>query len=261
MRYYKISDDFLEQKDFILNLPDTFDNIGLVLKDNRNIIKKANTTQGTLIIKNFRGMYFFNRLAYSIFKKSKAERSYINSSILNEKGILTPPHVGWLDCYSWGLLTQSYFISVYSPYKTLREMLDENVNNESYKTILYQHLLTFIIKLHSAGVLHNDFSLGNILVIPTAGGYEFSLVDLNRVSFEEVTFRKGLQNFRKVEIPVEDMNWLIREYAVRADQPADASVKMFWADSNRSLFLRRIRKNLRKYTLTPLEKILKRKYF
>ncbi|WP_221389957.1 lipopolysaccharide kinase InaA family protein [Dyadobacter sp. NIV53] len=259
MKQYKISNEFSDLKEFILKLPDTFDNMGSVIVNNRNIVKKVDTGQGTIIIKSFKGMYFFNRLAYSFLRKSKAERSYINSGILNDRGILTPPNVGWLDCYHWGLLGQSYYISAYSPYKTLKVVLKENMHNEAFKTIIYDHLLTFIVKLHSLDLYHNDFSLTNILVIPTSDGYEFSIVDLNRVRFEKITFRKGLGNFHKLEIPVEDMNKLIRAYAVRSGESPDAAVSLFWADTNRTMNLRRFRKRLRRYTLTPLENIIKGK--
>lgn len=258
MKNYKIRREFSELEEFTLNLPGTFDHIGSIIEDRRNIVKKVIVAQGTYVIKNFKGMYFLNRLVYSFFRGSKAERSFLNSGILNDRGIITPPNVGWIDFYNCGLLAESYYISGYSPYKTLQEVLDENRQNESHKATLYQHLLLFVVKLHDLGVYHNDFTLGNILVIPKSDGYEFSLVDLNRIRFQKVTFRKGLLNFNKLEIPAEDMNNLIREYARRAQQSPDAAVEMFWADNKRLYFLRRFRKTLRKYTLTPLEKVFRK---
>ena len=257
MKNFDIRKEFLDLKDFTVSIPETFDNVGSVILDNRNVIKKVTTPQGTLVVKNFKGMYFFNRVGYSLFAKSKAQKSFINSNILNEKGIITPPNVSWVDCYSWGLLTRSYFISVYSPYETLREVLRKNANDASFKKSLYQHLLKFIVKLHSAGVYHDDFSLSNILVIPIANGYDFSLVDLNRIRFKKISFRQGLQNFSKLEVPAEDLLSLIENYSIQAGQPPQASIAMFEADNARTLFLRRFRKTLRRYTLTPVEKLFK----
>ena len=259
MKHYKIGDEFSELKEFILNLPDTFDNMGSVIVNNRNIVKKIDTERGTIIIKSFKGMYFFNRLAYSFLRKSKAERSYINSAILNDKGILTPPNVGWLDCYHGRLLGDSYYISAYSPYQTLRDILKENDHDIQFKTSLYHHLLLFIAKMHRLDVLHNDLSLSNILVIPNSDGYEFSIVDLNRVRFQKVSFREGLKNFHKLEIPEDELNNLIRAYAVQAGESPQAAVDLFWADTNRTRYIRSLRKGLRKFTLTPLEKIIKGK--
>jgi hypothetical protein len=258
MKYYKISDEFAALNEFIVNLPVAFDHTGLIIKDNRNVIRKVDTAQGTLVIKSFKGMYFFNRVAYSFFRKSKAERSYLNSASLNEKGIFTPPNVGWLDTYRWKLLEKSYYICLYSPHKTFQEHLVDHANDENYKKTLYAHLLTFVIKLHRAGINQMDLSLGNILVIPTTDGYEFSMVDLNRVRFHKMSFRQGLNNLRKIEIPLDDLNNLIREYAVQNGQSPEAAVAMYWADTQRFIFLRSLRKQLRKYTLTPVEKLVKR---
>ncbi len=130
MNPYKINEKFLELEEFALGIPKYFDRIGEIIQDHRNVIKKVATPQGTFVIKNFKGMYFFNRLAYSIFRKSKAERSYLYALLLQEKGVLTPPPIAWIDCYRWGLLTHSYFISIYYPYKTLSEILKQLDHND-----------------------------------------------------------------------------------------------------------------------------------
>ncbi|CAG5002081.1 hypothetical protein DYBT9275_02803 [Dyadobacter sp. CECT 9275] len=250
---YDIRNDFSDLREFALSLSETFDNMGAVILDNRNVIKKIEIPQGTFVIKDFKGMYFFNRLGYSLFSRSKAEKSFRNSQNLNKRGISTPAHVGWINYYNLGLLKRSFFISVYHPYETLRETLKRNLNNKPHQSLLYHHLLKFIIKLHKAGVYHDDFSLTNMLVKPTKEGYQFSLVDLNRIRFMKVNFRQGLQNFGKLEIPEADLEKLIRAYAVEAGESPDSAVDLFWADNKRRLYLRRFRKTLRRYTLTPLE--------
>ena len=254
---YDIRKEFSELQEFAMSLPDTFDKIGSVMLDNRNIVKKIAIPQGTFVVKDFKGMYFFNRLGYSLFSRSKAEKSFRNSRVLNEKGISTPAHVGWIDCYNLGLLTRSFFISVYHPYETLREVLKRNLHDKSHKSLLYHHLVKFIVKLHKAGIYHDDFSLTNMLVKPTTDGYQFSLVDLNRIRFMKVNFRQGLQNFGKLEIPTEDLNKLIRNYAIEVGESPDTSTDLFWADNKRFQYLRKLRKTLRRYTLTPLEKLFR----
>jgi hypothetical protein len=254
---YDIRNEFEVLKEFAVKLPEKFDNIGSVILDNRNVVKKVTMPEGTFVVKDFKGMYFFNRLGYSLFSISKAERSHVNSKFLNEKGISTPPHVGWIDYYSWGLLKRSFFISVYQPHETVRELLKQHNNDKPVKISLYQHLVKFMLKLHRLGVYHDDFSLANILAEPTSDGYQFSLVDLNRVRFAKVSFRKGLHNFSKLDIPKDDLEKLISEYAIQAGRPANESVALFYADNRRILFLRNFRKKLKKYTLTPIEQFFK----
>lgn len=256
MKEYEIRKDFHELEEFTINLKNTFDHIGSVILDNRNVVKKVVTESGTVVIKNFKGMYFFNRLAYSFLRKSKAERSFLNSEILNKKGIITPAHVSWVDFSSYGLLSHSYFISVFSPYKTLRQILESDDFTQQYKDDMLDQLSVFVRKLHDLEVYQNDFSLGNILVIPGENGFEFSMIDLNRVRFQKVSFRKGLQNFSKLEIPTEALNKLIGQYASLSGQSPEQSVALFWKDRNRSFVIRRARKRLRHYTLTQVEKLL-----
>lgn len=255
---YAVSDEFSTLKKFALELPETFDRMGAVIQDNRNIIKKIVIDQGTFVVKNFRGMYFLNRLMYSFFRKSKAERSYLYSNILNDQGILTPPPVAWLDCFQWGLLKESYFVSVYYSYPTFKDILHSSNYRESetYRLSLIRHLAAFTFKLHRLSIYHKDFSWGNILIIEKPEGFQFALVDLNRIRFGKVSYKKGLRNFITLEMTEEDMNILIREYAMLSDQSPDESIEFFWAVKKRSSALRRFRKKIRRHTLTPLEQLI-----
>ena len=82
---------------FVSGLPTDFDE-GVVIHADRNVVTYRSLEHGEFVVKYFRGMYLFNRLAYSLFRKSKAERSFLHSEILNSKGIETPPPVAWMDC-------------------------------------------------------------------------------------------------------------------------------------------------------------------
>lgn len=248
---YTLSEDFTELRDFILTLPGNFDTAGTVIQDNRNVVKSISTPHGLVVVKKFSGMYFFNRLAYSLFRKSKAARSYLYSKELNAKGISTPPPIAWLDCYKYGLLNESYFVSVHKADKTLREM----TVNGSFRNFLYKPLASFALSLHRLGIYHDDFSSGNILIRETENGYDFSMVDLNRIKFQKVSFEQGLRNLSKLALTDDEFNILVSEYARIQNQSPEKSCKLFWSYKRRSSFIRKIRKRLRKYALTPLESI------
>lgn len=256
MKTYFVRPEFSQLAQFTETLPETFDRIGLVIHNGRNVIKKVNTSEGTFVVKNFKGMYLFNRLAYSFFRRSKAIRSYQHSGILNNNGIMTPPHVAWIDCYKLGLLTQSYFVSVYYHYDTLDQLIQYyNIYDPSYKLSLYRQLAAFALKLHGLGIYHPDFSLGNILVIRTSGDYQFAMVDLNRVKFRQVSYRNALRNFITLRIPQEDMVIFIREYARLANQSPEDSIAIFFQDENRKMSFRRFRRRIRRYTVRPFERM------
>lgn len=257
MKTITVREEFLRLKEFATSLPQTFDHQGLVIHNSRNVIKKIHTDQGTFVVKNFQGMYFFNRLAYSLFRTSKAARSYMYSAILNERGIITPPHVASIDCYSLGLLTHSYFVSVFYPHRTLEQVIQYyNIYQDSYKGSLFQDLAAYVRKLHTLGIYHEDLSLGNILVIPTLTGYDFALVDLNRIKFRNVDFISGLQNFTTLRLSPEDLEMLVARYAELCGQAPNTSIAIFWKYEKRKSFLRRVRRKIRRYTVKPLEKIL-----
>jgi hypothetical protein len=255
---YIIRKEFSEFEEFTLNLPTVFADTGTIMQDNRNIIKKVVTPHGTVVVKDFAGMYFFNRIAYSFFRKSKAERSFINSGVLNARGILTPPHVSWINFYQSGLLTRSYFVSIFSPINTFREFFKSGLVNETNRSGLIHDRALFTKKLHDNEIYHKDFSAGNILVnLKDDGiGFEFSLLDLNRVRFRKVGFKDGLRNFITLETTPDVINELIAEYAKLSNRPPTDAIKMYWNFRTRSSSLRKIRKTIRSYTLTPLERLV-----
>lgn len=254
MKAYTVRDGFSELKEFMLDLPRTFDNNGVVIHNSRNVIKKIDTGQGPFVVKNFKGMYFFNRLAYSLFRPSKAVRSYNYSAVLNQKGITTPPHVAWIDCYKLGFLTRSYFVSVYAPNETLEQVMRSS--EEGTNPVLLRHLAAFILKLHHLGIYHEDLSLGNILVINKNDGYDFALVDLNRIKFHKINYQKGLRNFGTLRMKDDDLRLVISEYARLSGEDAQSSIETFRRYEKRKTFLRRLRRRIRAYTITPLEKLL-----
>lgn len=262
MMTYKVRDQFSGLRDFTLGLSQSFDETGELIHNGRNVIKKIEIKEGAFVVKHFKGMYFFNRLAYSLFRKSKAARSFIFSQRLNEQGISTPPAVAYVDYYTSGLLAKSYFISVFWSHKTLEQTLRHyNLDGPAgkvslEKVSLLNNLAAFAHKLHGLGIYHVDFSLGNILVIETPDGYQFALVDLNRIKFGKVNYQKGLQNFNTLHTQSEEMNILIREYARLSGQPAEQSVERFWKQHDRTWYFKRLRRRIRRYTLSKVEKIL-----
>jgi hypothetical protein len=52
------------------------------------------------------------------------------------------------------------------------------------------------------------------------------------------------------------LNELIGEYAALSSQSVEKSIDAFWATRKRAEVLRSLRRNIRRYTLTPLEKML-----
>lgn len=252
-----INKDFAHVQHVISHLPDFVHEQADILEDNRNIVTKVETMHGLFVVKNFKGMYFFNRLAYSLGRKSKAIRSYRNSERLNKLGFKTPTPVAWIDYYTGGLLMKSYYISTFYPYQTLRQYLTNHTEDSTLdKTLLWHQLAAFAFRLHRNGILHDDFSIGNIFVIPTEEGYDFALTDLNRMRFGKVSYKSGLSNLRRLHLSPEDLDLVIKSYAEYWGMSPGNSIEIYYRIKNKASALRSFRRKIRRYTVGYLERLL-----
>jgi glycosyltransferase involved in cell wall biosynthesis/tRNA A-37 threonylcarbamoyl transferase component Bud32 len=168
-----------------------FEQQGEVIYDARNQIRRMTVEDHPLVVKRFHAPALLNRIAYSSVRKPKAERAYRNAKTLQEKGIATPEPVAYILCGE-GLLHESYLVTLAS---TLRHTFyDFRDGVIAGKEDLIRAFAQYAARLHNAGVLHKDFSPGNILYDRVNGKWQFELVDLNRLSFGSVSPKEGCCN-------------------------------------------------------------------
>ncbi|MDR1810528.1 MAG: hypothetical protein LBR34_09050 [Prevotella sp.] len=203
---------------FLEELPQRFRTEGRTIYSGRNEIRIFEAGQLKLVAKSFRKPHIFNQIAYSFFRPSKAERSYGHAVRLLEKGIDTPAPVAYIEDYRGGLLAASYYIAVYKEYPGLLRELDFRPLEEVRE--LVEAFAHFTADLHNKGVLHIDYSPGNILYKHENGQYSFCIVDLNRMKFTGVNMKTGCFNLRKLWATDEIMTCIARIYA--ADRRFDA---------------------------------------
>ncbi len=60
------------------------------------------------VVKYFKIPYFINKIVYTFFKKSKAQKSYEYALKIKD---FTPKPIGYIEFYKFGLLDESYFVS------------------------------------------------------------------------------------------------------------------------------------------------------
>ena len=185
---------------FAQNLHQTFKHFGVDIHVGRNRVKTFRVKDQVYCIKSFGRPTLANTIIYSFFRKGKAERSYLYAQRLLELGISTPQPVGFIEVYNrWKIMTNSYYLSLYEPPTyTISQVFKENV---AHKNRILQDFAAFIAHhLHANGIYHKDFNGNNILVYPQANNqYHFSLVDLNRIRFnQDISFRKALVNIKSV---------------------------------------------------------------
>jgi hypothetical protein len=205
---FSINPRFSGIADYVYRVNTVFPTLTNIVQNKRNDIRIDDAAGYRLVIKSFRGMYFPNRLAYSLFRKSKAQRSFETSFRLQSLSFQVPTPVAYIDYYKFGILQRSYFISLYQHHDDFETTLCHRSSSHGMKKLF----AGFAFQLHHTGVRHDDFSKGNILCLFDKNSIHFSMVDLNRVKFGRVRYRDGLRSLSKLGIQQEDFEDILRMY-------------------------------------------------
>jgi serine/threonine protein kinase len=217
MYKYSLNSQYEKYKTFLLNIREYFQQSDNSIHRARNEIKVIDG----LVVKSFKNPNFIKKLIYK-FIPSKAKRSYEYSLRLKE---FAPTPIGYIEFYKNGLLEDSYFVSEEFKYDfTIREpLLDKNFPN---KEEIFKEFAHFTFKLHSNGILHKDYSPGNILIKKDKNGYIFKIVDVNRMEFRTLTLNEKLKNFDKLWAKDEDLEQIISEYAKLLNVDKDKAIEI-----------------------------------
>ena len=180
------------------------------LKNDRNVVKILNFGEIETVIKSFKNPNFIQGVIYKFFRKSKARRSYENSLHLNQKGIKTPDPIGYIEVFDFFRLRQSYFISRKLDFDFALNFATEK-QSEDYKDIL-KSFINFTYDLHKKNIMHLDYVVGNVCIKKTFQGYDFYLVDLNRLYIGVISPKKGVKNLASLSYDSEINKILVEEY-------------------------------------------------
>lgn len=214
---------YKNQEEAILQLVKTFFGEGdLVVKGSRNTIKTNFLGTEKVSIKFFQKPGIFKSLIYSFFRSTKAKRSFDYANYLLEHGIPTPFPVAFIEERSpSGLLGESFYICHQLEYDfTIRELIHDPLFPER-KEILEQ-FTDFTFKMHEANVNFLDHSPGNTLIVNKGNSqYDFFLVDLNRMKFENLSIEQRMDNFKKMWLSKGMVPIIAKKYAQLSNEPED----------------------------------------
>lgn len=170
---------------FIDNLFVLFEQEGVSLYNKRNVIKSFvvdpnDEILSQVVVKRYKRPMYFQRLVYSFFKKSKAERSFHNARILRERGISTPREIAYVEKWRGGLFEYGYYISASD---MAFPIVDKLPNEGEFDKKMADCFAAFVAELHQKGLLHHDLNSTNVLyhLCDNKSGYWFSLIDINRM--------------------------------------------------------------------------------
>jgi hypothetical protein len=210
-------------KNVLLNIKALFNNNGETIHKARNELKVIEIEGVKCVVKAFRVPNLINRFAYAYIRSSKAYKSFHNALKLTALGVNTPDPIGYIEFYQNGLLQESYFISKHYAYSfTMAHVRDDNPPD---KKAVLEAFAAFTYAIHQKGVWHVDYSGGNILINPVENGYDFSLVDINRMTFRTISGYEGLENFNKMWFDEEALTLIAKAYAKLAGLDEKRAVK------------------------------------
>jgi len=208
---------------FVSGVPDSFEKEGTVIYNQRNILKVFSVGAFTVVVKRFRIPIFINRIAYTFFRSSKAQRSFENASLLLEKGISTPDPVAYIEEKKHGLLYHSYYICIYD--KESSHIREQMLGKKVDQTFI-RELACFIAKMHNNGVFFLDLSPGNILFQTQEDQLKFSLVDINRMKFRTIIpLNTRFKNFKRISEDSAIIQKLAQEYAKACSLNEEETIK------------------------------------
>jgi tRNA A-37 threonylcarbamoyl transferase component Bud32 len=196
---------------FVRSLPDTFDKGGRTIYKQRNEIKVFEIGGIAVNVKRYRKPHLLNRVAYTFFRSSKAERSYRYAFRLREMGIDTPEPFAYILIKKNGLLHISYYVCRQVPYE--HTMYEFGRGGIAGRESILQAFAVYTARLHEAGVYHRDYSPGNILFHQEGEDVRFCLVDINRMRFGPVSVKQGCAAFARLWGPESMFRLLAERYA------------------------------------------------
>ena len=210
MMNIKVAASYSEDK--VLEIIDAFGHSGKTYWKKRNTIKVFEVGDKKWNVKSFQVPHLVNRFAYKYIRKSKARRSFEHAEILLKKGILTPKPIGYIEFSEPIGLTSSFYISQNLSYDfDFGEFIDNEFPDR--ENILNQ-FTEFTYQIHENNIHHFDHSKGNTLICRTSEGqYDFYLIDLNRMRFEEMTYEKRIDNFNRLSLTPDMIQIVGKKYA------------------------------------------------
>jgi serine/threonine protein kinase len=210
--------------DFVKSTPSRFGREGATIYKQRNEIRVFDAGGMLLNVKKFKTPSFFNRVIYTFFRPSKAERSFKYAIRLREQSISTPEPIAYILTKRRGLLYESYFISKQlHDYRTFYEFGKGGIAGREH---ILSAFAVFTAELHEKGIYHKDYSPGNILFREAKGEeIEFSIVDINRMRFGKVSISKGCANFARLWGQAPLFRFVAEKYATERRVDPEICVK------------------------------------
>ena len=179
-----INPAYLKYKEEFQSIPEWMANgKGESIHEGRNSVRRFLIQGQAFMVKRFKLVNWIQSIAYSFFRKTKAERAFLYAQAYRERGIDTPQEVAFIEIRNaCGWFRDGFFISRVSPKPPVFPLLE---SCDTYDTQLVDDLAKMVVRMHWAGILNKDLNLGNFLYSKEDGRYHFTMVDINRTKLKD----------------------------------------------------------------------------
>jgi hypothetical protein len=185
-----------------------------VIFHRRNILFRLKLCGGRVVaVKQWHFCGLFAGVRMSL-RGTKAQRSYEAAKLLRSLQVATPAPLMWWWRKSGAFRAEAAYVCAYLPGAVqLRSLQAAVATDERLSHLRAAGRLAG--SLHEAGLMHHDFTPGNVLILPgRAKSWEYYLVDLNRLRrHKTVRARRGIKNLAQLEFSsIEDADVLVDSY-------------------------------------------------
>jgi hypothetical protein len=233
IKTYKIHNKYLEDKTFFDGIIEDFETKGESFgNQDRNALKLFQFNNFTINVKSFKVPNIINQIAYRFLRKSKAQRSYEYANKLIDSKIGTPQPIAYYEFTTSILFKKSYYLSAHLNYDITYRELTKDFSYPDHETIL-RAFTRFTFQLHEKGIHFLDHSPGNTLIKKSDKGYEFFLVDLNRMEFKTMDFETRIKNFSRLTVHKSMVEVMSDEYAKCSKEYFDKVFNLMWQETEK----------------------------
>lgn len=223
----KFKDNSVFFDDIIINFDSKGENFG---NQDRNSLKLFQLDNKTINVKSFRVPNLVNQIAYRFLRKSKAQRSFEYANRLISLNVGTPQPIAYYEFKTSFLFKKSYYISEQIDCDYTYRELTTDFNIPNYGSVL-RAFTKFTFDLHEKGIHFLDHSPGNTLIKKSGNGYDFYLVDLNRMEFKTLDFETRIKNFSKLTIHKSMVEVMSDEYAKCSGKDYSTIFNLMWKET------------------------------
>lgn len=233
----------------IHNLPAHNYKVERVFCSNRNTVELVRFGYEQFVVKRFKRPTLANCVVYTWLRKPKTCRAYDNALWLSGIGVETAEPVACVESYKHGFFHTGWFVSQYLPYKSVREVYD-SLTSQNLRRRFAVDFFSFVENLFRKHITNRDFNTGNFLAYATPHGFQFAMIDMNRLKRSRLSLADETKALNQLGLTPTENFVVLSSFARKSDRSFDDIVLSFMVDRKVGSTKQRLKRKLKKMLKT-----------